>query len=235
MTALPLNDVLEAAAYALISERWQRAYMHDMRSGLQTLRNALELLARAARGPSENLTALEKSVSLAKRAMDNHEQFLAALMRQTTRHEEAAAAMNLGELVGEVLGFARIGASAKSIVFRVESIPDAPIVAQSCKCRLLLLGICTVSIDELGAGSVIDVGVRRSGSDAVVEFKSGLPCPAIRNPADLWHAAQGALIPYELILALTRQWAGAHGGRLECGQEPDLRSALRIYYPMAAQ
>jgi hypothetical protein len=235
MTALPLSDVLEAAAYALISERWHRTYVHDMRSGLQTLRNALELLGRAARTPGENLAALERSVALAKRAMDTHEHFLTALMQQTTRHDEAAAPMNLGEVVGEVLRFTRTGASAKSIAFRAESIPDALIVAQPCKCRLLLLGICTVWIEELGPGAAVDVSVRRSGPDALVEFKSELPCPAVRDPAELWRAAQNALTPYELMVSLTRQWAGSRGGRLECGPEPDLRNALRIYYPMAEQ
>jgi hypothetical protein len=233
MNALPLSDVLAAAAYALIAERWQQAYIHDMRGGLQTLRNAVELLSRAAKIPGDNPAALEKSAALAKRAMDSHEKSLTSLVHQLTPPDEAAVSMNLGELAGEVLRFLRVGASIKSIVLTPDMIPDAMIVAQPYKCRLLILGICTALIDGLDPGATIEVVVARSESDVVMEFRSALPCPVIRNPEELWHSAGSTLPSYGLMVALGSQWAGAKGGRVDCRRLAELQNSLRICYPAA--
>ena len=239
MTAVPLSDVLEAAAFALIGKRWHQAHIHDVRGEIQTLRNAIELLSRAAKVSGDNPAALEKSAALAKRAMDGHEKALAVLVRQMTPHEAANIPVNVGELVADVLRFLRVGASIKSIVFNLDSIPDALVVAQPYKCRLLILGICTVLIDELDPGAVAEIIVARSGSDVVMAFKSALPCPAVRSPEELWHSVGTSLRLYELLLALNSQWAAANGCRIECGRDAhtqqvtDAQSVLRICYPAA--
>ena len=48
MNELQAGDVLDAAVQTLINERCRRAYMHDMRGGLQAIYSSLELLARSA-------------------------------------------------------------------------------------------------------------------------------------------------------------------------------------------
>ena len=233
MNAVPLGDVLEAAAFALVSGRCRQAYLHDLRGGLQAIHASLELLARSAKIPGENPAVLEKGFALARRAMDGHEKSLTEVMHQITPRQESGISINLGELVGELLRFLTHEASNKSVTFRADVRPDVVVVAQTHRCRLLLLGLCVVTLDGLPPGAVIDVKVGRAQAHALIEFKSDLPCPAIRNPQDLWHTVQVSLSPYELLLALAWRWVDANGGRIETALESGTRNVLRIHYPMA--
>jgi len=54
MNELQAGDVLDAAVQTLINERCRRAYMHDMRGGLQAIYSSLELLARSAKHAAQN-------------------------------------------------------------------------------------------------------------------------------------------------------------------------------------
>src|SRR5580704_5238722 len=100
---LPISDVLEAAAYAVVGERCRQAHLHDARGELQTLHSTIELLARAAKTPGENAAMAEKASALAKRALANHEKSLVELLNRMTPHEASMATVNVGQLVSEVL------------------------------------------------------------------------------------------------------------------------------------
>lgn len=233
MNAVPLSDVLEAAAYALVSERCRRAYLHDMRGGLQALHNALELLARSAKTPGANPQLVEKSTALARRAMSTLEKSLTEIVQRMTPRDEPAASINVGDLVGEVLRFLGSDASSRSITFHSAAVPDLCIVAQPNKCRLLILGLCATTIDQLAPGAVLHIAVGRAACDALIEFKADIPYAAMRSPQDFWRCAPTTLAPYELLLALTRRWVSENGGRVELLSGSHLLNALQIYYPIA--
>jgi len=231
MNAVPLSDILDAAAYALVSERCRRAYLHDVRNGLHVLHNALELLARSAKTPGESPELVQKFTALARRAISNHEHALTELLQRLTPQDETPISINVGEVVRDVLRFLGNEASSKSIAFRLATAPDVCILAQPGKCRLLILGLCVLTIDELAAGAVLDISVGRSKSDALIEFNSNMPGPATFGPQDLWRSMPATLTPYELLLAITSRWAFTNGGRLELPTESLMRGALRIYFP----
>lgn len=201
MKLLPINDVLEAAAYAVVGERCRKAHLHDARGELRTLHSAIELLARAAKTPGENAALADKASALAKRALANHEKSLVELLNRMTPNDAAVAAVNLGHLVSEVLRNLRNDALSKSIDFRFEALADVSIKAQPNLCEMVILGLCAITIDDLAAGTCINVTVGRLDSDAYIEWKSDIPWPAARKPEDLWHSAPPALSPYELLLA----------------------------------
>ena len=67
MKAVSFTQVLDAAAYALIGERCQQAYIHDIRGGLQAINSAVELLARSVKSPAQNGALLEKASALGHR------------------------------------------------------------------------------------------------------------------------------------------------------------------------
>jgi len=226
MNALSLGDALDAAAYALVGERCRHAHIHDIRGELQTLQSSLELLARSARNPGENIALAEKATALARRALANHEKSLVDFVNQTTPHEEAAVAVDVRDMVNRALVILRNDAANKSITFKVESAVDLRILAQPRRSRLLILGLLAMTIDELSAGSVVNVLLSREDSQIVIEIQSDVICPAIRAPEDLWKGAAGEVPPFDLLLAVTSRWAGANGGRVD--QVP---RALRIYYP----
>jgi hypothetical protein len=232
MKSVNFTQVLDAAAYALVGERCRQAYMHDIRGGLQALNSAIELLARSAKSPVPNGALLKKASALAQRAMATHEQTLIDLVNRMAPSDEPHSTIDLGEVVQGALHFLRNDAFAKSISFRLALTPGVFISTQSDKCRLLVLGLNAMAIDALETGSVIDVRVAPASCEALLELTSAVPYSGVRDPVDFW-PGQPALPPYELMLALTSQWANANGGRIEL-DSLDLRKALRIYYPMAA-
>jgi hypothetical protein len=229
---LPLSDVLEAAAYAVVGERCRQAHLHDARGELQTLHSAIELLARAAKTPGENAAMAEKASALAKRALANHEKSLVELLNRMTPHDANMATVNVGQLVGEVLRILRNDALSKSIDFRFTAAADVSIEAQPNLCEMVILGLCAMTIDELAAGASIAVTVGRLDSQAYIEWKSDIPWPAVRRPEELWHSARASLSPYELLLAVAWRWTTTNGGRVELPADPHARGALRIYYPL---
>jgi hypothetical protein len=228
---LPISDVLEAAAYAVVGERCRQAHLHDARGELQTLHSAIELLARAAKTPGENTGLADKASALAKRALAVHEKSLVELLNRMTPHNAAVVPVNVGLLVAEVLRVLRNDALSKSINFRFEAVADVSIEAQPNLFEMVILGLCAMTIDELASGACIAVTVGRLDSHAYVEWKSNIPWPAVRRPEELWHSARAALSPYELILAVAWRWTSANGGRVELPEDPQVRDTLRIYYP----
>ena len=234
MKAISSIDLLEAAAYALVGERCRQSYLHDIRGGLQSLHSAVELLARAAVSPAENPALAEKASALARRAVQNHEKSLTELLNQLAPIEERAGTVDVGELVAVVLRFIRNDAAGKSINFRFAPSAEVLVVAQPHKFRLLILGLCSALIDAAAPGAVVDVAVARAHLDAMVEFRSSIPCPTIQNPQALWRAGEAVSSAYELLLALTQHWVSVNGGRLEPPTGAHLPNSLRIYYPLAS-
>jgi hypothetical protein len=232
ITPLPLGDVLEAAAFALVGERCRQAHIHDARGDLQALHSAIELLARAAKSPGDNALLAEKAAALARRALSNHEKALVDRLNRMTPHLAAPIVVNLGQLVSDVLRTLRNDALSKSIAFRFDAVADVSIVAQPHMCEMVILGLCAMTMDKLAAGASIDVAVGQSDSYAFIEWKSKLPWPAVRSPEELWRSAQDTLLPYELLLAVAWRWSSTQGGRVEMPAEPQLQDALRIYYPL---
>jgi hypothetical protein len=231
MNGVNFTQVLDAAAYALVTERCRQAYIHDLRGGLQALTAAIELLARSAKAP-ENSVLLEKAYAIAKRAMATHEQSLVELMQRMAPNDEPASPVNLGEVVNEALRILRNDALAKSIAFRPALSPNLFIAAQPHRCHLLILGLAAMAIDALPRSSSIDVTVVSTGSYALLEFKSALHYSRLPNPTD-FGPGRPTMPPHELLLALTSQWVGVNEGRVEL-EDGDPSNALRIYYPLAA-
>jgi hypothetical protein len=192
------------------------------------------LLVRAAMSPGENSALAEKASALARRAVQNHEKSLAELLSQLTPMKETAASVNVGELVAEVLRFTRNDAAGKSITLRIESATDVWVVAQARQFRLLVLGLVSSLIDAAAPGAALDIAVARAIPDAMIEFRSSVPCPAVLNPEDLWHSGGAMSSMHELLLALTHRWVSNNEGRLEPPAGPHLPNALRIYYPLAS-
>jgi hypothetical protein len=229
---LPISDVLEAAAYAVVGERCRQAHLHDARGELQTLHSAIELLVRAAKTPGENTALADKASAVAKRALAIHEKSLVELLNRMTPHNAAVARLNVGRLVSEALRILRNDALSKSIEFRFETLADVSIEARPNLCEMVILGLCAMNIDEVAAGACIAVSVGQMDGLAYVGWKSDIPWPALRKPEDLWHSAQATLSPYELLLAVAWHWTSTNGGRVELPANPQVRDAMRIYYPI---
>lgn len=234
MKTISPQDMLDAAAYGLISARCRQAYLHDMRGELQTLHSAVDLMVRASRGAPGNADVAEKASSLAKRTMANYENSIVKLVDQMAPQFEARRAVDVAELVASVERLVRNDAARKAVRIALHSTPPLTVVAETNKFRLYLVGLITATLDGLAAGSVIDITVHRSGGDALIEVASDMPRTLILDPDSLWQNSQPQLAPYALFLMLAKQWVIANGGQLELAGGNPLPNVLRILYPAAA-
>ncbi len=233
MKAIGPIDMLEAAAYALVSERCRASYIHDIRGGLQGLYGGVELLARAAKS-TDNPGLADKAAGLARSALAKHEKSLVDLVDKLTPRPESAARVDIGGLLADILQFIRNDVANKAITFRLEAARDLPVLAEAHKIRLLLLGLSITLTDGLAAGTVVDVKVTRSDQFALIQYASVVPCPVIPTVDEIWGSTDPVSSARELLLSVTQYWASANGGRLEVSVEAAGASAVRLYYPALA-
>jgi signal transduction histidine kinase len=234
MNTWQVEDVLDAAVQTLINERCRRAYMHDMRGGLQAIYTSFEALARSAKHGAQNAALIDNASSIAKRAMAHHEQALVEIVNQVTGPEDAPAVVNLESLVKQAQQFLRNEALCKGITLGLSGEHDVLVFSKRNKLRSLILGLLALGIDELTAGAELQVELSRVDGYALLELRSELTYNAIREAEDLLCRKPAGLGPQELVLGFARRWIVANGGRVEIHSPGGAQAALRIYYPLAA-
>jgi hypothetical protein len=235
MNTWQAGDVLDAAVQTLINERCHRAYIHDMRGGLQAVYSSLEVLARSAKHGTPNTVLIENASSIAKRAMANHEQALVDIVNQVTGPDEVPTVVNLASLVNQAQQFLRNDALSKGIRLGLSGCEDVQVFSQRNKLRSLILGLLALGIDGLPTGADLRVELRRADGYALLELRSDLTYNDIREAEDLLCHEPFDLRPQELVLGFARRWIMANGGRVEIHSPVGAQqTGLRIYYPLAA-
>jgi hypothetical protein len=227
------SDVLDAAVQTLINERCRQAYVHDMRGGLQAISSSFELLARSAKLGAAS-AVLESASSMAKRAMEHHEQALIEIVNQVTGPADPPGITNLANLVKQAQLFLRNDALSKGVTLAISGAEDALVLSSRNKLRSLILGLLALTIDGLPAGAELQVELSRVDSYVLLELRSALTYSAIREVQDLLCREPAHLRPQELVLGFARHWIMANGGRVEIHAPVGGQSGLRIYYPPAA-
>jgi hypothetical protein len=235
MNTWQAGDVLDAAVQTLINERCHRAYIHDMRGGLQAVYSSLEVLARSAKNGTPNTVLIETASSIAKRAMANHEQALVDIVNQVTGPDDVPTVVNLASLVKQAQQFLRNDALSKGIRVGLYGCEDVLVFSQRNKLRSLILGLLALGIDGLPTGAELRVELRRADGYALLELRSDLTYHDIREAEDLLCHEPVDLSPQELVLGFARRWITANGGRVEIHSPVGTQqTGLRIYYPLAA-
>jgi hypothetical protein len=229
------GDVLDAAVQTLINERCHRAYIHDMRGGLQAVYSSLEVLARSAKHGTPNTVLIDNASSIAKRAMANHEQALVDIVNQVTGPDDAPAVVNLATLVKQAQQFLRNDALSKGIKLSLSGSEDLLVFSQRNKLRSLILGLFALGIDGLPTGADLQVELSPVDGCALLELRSALTYDDIREAEDLLCHEPVDLRPQEMVLGFARRWITANGGRVEIHSPAGgQHTGLRIYYPLAA-
>jgi hypothetical protein len=235
MNTWQAGDVLDAAVQTLINERCHRAYIHDMRGGLQAVYSSLEVLARSAKHGTPNTVLIENASTIAKRAMANHEQALVDIVNQVTGPDDVPTVVNLASLVKQAQQFLRNDALSKGIRLGLSGCEDVLVFSQRNKLRSLILGLLALGIDGLPTGAELRVELRRADGYALLELRSDLTYNDIREAEDLLCHEPVDLCPQELVLGFARRWIMANGGRVEIHSPVGTQqTGLRIYYPLAA-
>lgn len=228
------EDVLDAAVQTLINERCRRAYIHDMRGGLQAVYSSVEVLSRSAKRDAANTALIDNATSMAKRAMASHEQALLAIVNQVTGHDDAPIVLNLASEVRQAQHFLRNDALSKGIKLGLSGCEDVMLLSQRNRLRSLLLGLLALGIDGSPAGAELHVELCRVDGYALLELRSDLAYDAIREGGDLLCHEPANLRPQDLVVEFARRWIMASGGRVEIRSPASGQSGLRIYHPLAA-
>jgi hypothetical protein len=236
MNTWQAGDVLDAAVQTLINERCHRAYIHDMRGGLQAVYSSLEVLARSAKEGAPNTSLIENASSIAKRAMANHEQALVDIVNQVTGPDDAPTVVNLANLVKQAQQFLRNDALSRGIKLSLSGDADVLVFSQRNKLRSLILGLLALGIDGLPKEAELQVELQRVDGYALLELRSDLTYNDIREAEDLLCHEPVDLCPQELVLGFAQRWITANGGRVEIHSPGGAqKTALRIYHPLAAE
>lgn len=212
------DSVTGAAARALITERCQRAYLHDIRGGLQALSGALELLGRLAQGGDVDRAMADRAIGVAKRALAHHERAMLSLVREITAAPESEEQVDLRALVEEVLTFLRNDFASRQVAAHFAHRAEISIELVRNQIRVVLLGLLTRCIDALPAGAELAIGLERRDGSAVLTLRSSGIESAFREP--------------EPVLEMMRAWASSRGGHLDSGPEPGM---LELHLPLQPQ
>lgn len=224
------DHLLDAAVTTAVNARCRRAYLHDLRGGLQAISGAFELLARLARTGKSDPVLVDRASAIARSALANHERAIVEMLNQVVPDEEPLGTVDFGELIDETLQFLRNDIACKQIRLSVDRCDTLEVLAQRHELRLLLLGLLTLRIDECPPGAELIVRVVRAENLAVVASISVVePQPGSSHIEQ----SREPIYPGQVVLEWASKWLSRHGGRMEpMRADHSARGESRIYYPL---
>jgi signal transduction histidine kinase len=211
------NEELEdAALQMMVSRRCRRAYVHDIRGGLQAINSALELLSRSMVSAGDKQALMQKALEFARRAVAGHEKCMDRLMEQLIPYDEVPGRVNLGSWIRELLQFLQNDAASKEIRFDFSAEEDVTVSVHEAKLRLVMLGLITGALDNLPPGKVLRVGLHKSEGHAVIAVP----------------AAFGAPDTIDLVQSAARRVAARQGGRTFIDGASSPGATMNIFLPL---
>jgi C4-dicarboxylate-specific signal transduction histidine kinase len=235
-----LAEIRELTLQAVLSEKYRQAYLHDLRGGLQAIRNSLELLARTLKTAAEP-AVVEKASEFAKRALAGHERAIEQTVDHMILRDEPAAPVDLAALLRELLGFLQNEITARGMPVNFPDSGSMTVHAQRGRLRLVLLGLLTTAIDLVPKLTSLDLRLGREANDVVLELPGGNAYDRVddkRNDAE-WGAAgvRDASEPFDqrrLTWSVSKQFVEANGGSLAVRADGPAAGILRLGYPLWA-
>lgn len=152
-------ELQELALRAIVARRCQRAYLHDLRGGLQAISSSVELLTRVANTTPLNSDLLAKSTTFFKRASVEHERTLGRSLDDICGSSEERAILELCGLLGEVVRFLQNDALSKDVRFDLSVDEAVSVLAKRSNVRLVVLSLLTQGMDQSAPGTTIAVRV----------------------------------------------------------------------------
>jgi len=164
------DTVLEAALHAHVMRRCERAYLHELRDGLQGVAVSVDAMSRVIAGKAPAALSGDKVVQIARRALQSHEQALEQVVRELAMSRDVVR-VDVSELLHQIAKLLRNDAAVREITINVSTDDQVPIDTVAGGLKLLLLSIVTHAIDTLQGG---EIGVSVNRDDEVVAIRFAL-------------------------------------------------------------
>jgi signal transduction histidine kinase len=204
---------------------------HQLRNGVTGARLAVQLHARACDGQADG-----EALDVALRQLDlveaNLKRFLDLGRTEALRREPC----DLRKLIDDVVSLLQPQCRHAHTELRWEPPEDCvTLLGDAVQLGHLLLNIVSNAVEAAGTGGSVEIGLRLSGNgdrpEAVVEVTDSGPGPPADIAAKLFQPfVTGKREGVGLGLAVARQVAEAHGGRVDWSRQAD-RTCFRIELP----
>jgi signal transduction histidine kinase len=214
-----MDSVFEAALHGFMMQRCERAYIHELRDGLQGISVSIDALSRLAEGKAPSSVSSERVVSLAKRALQTHDQGIGAVVKQLVLQRDERSAVELNSLLRQIATLLRNDAAAREVSIRVEC-GTLHALARESRLRLVVLCLAVNAIDALHGGELTVSSIAAdSGDSSGVMIRFSLPIEKIAHN-DAWIATfDGTTENEPWMLHAIKQIIHADGGVLSAGRE----------------
>lgn len=158
----------ELALRNVVAHRCRRAYLHEIRGGIQPIASSFELLHRAANAAPFNQALAAKASEFFRRAVDTHERVVEETLGDICGDVVQRAPVDLENFTAQALRFLQNDAAARQV--SLQPAVTEPVVVQTSgpDLRLLLFALLTHAIDHAAPGESIRVSVERLPRAAVV-------------------------------------------------------------------
>lgn len=145
--------LLEAALHAIVMRRCERAYLHELRDGLQGVAVSVDAMSRVIAGKAPASLSGDKVAQIAKRALHSHEQELERVVRELamTRDERR---VEVSEMLRRLAKLLRNDAAVRQIAINVDMGDQLQIETDAGRLRLVLLSVAAYSIDTMPGGAI---------------------------------------------------------------------------------
>lgn len=193
-------ELQEFALRTIVARRCQRAYLHDLRGGLQAMTTSFELLTRVATTSPFKPELFAKSTQYFKRAGDAHERLLEKSLEDICGFSDESASVDLHTIAADVGKFLQNDALARDIRLTMSGATAVPVAANRANLRLILLSMLTQGIDQSVSGSTLTLCVQESPRPGIdVGGITGEPQRGLAN----------------LLLPVARRWLARDGATIE--------------------
>jgi len=226
-----LDQVLRLTLQGMLAEQFRATHLHDMRGGLQAIRNSLELMTRASKASGDGTAAVDRATELAKRALAGHERTLETVLDHLVLIDEEPTSVDVAALLAEVLAFLQNAIVSKGLSPAVPQTGRIRAIGEPRKLRLCMLALISNAIDYLPAGSALNVGLYSDTEEFFLEIPGGQLYETV-NLSDEATSLPGTIEQRELSLRVCRQIVSAQGGRIVFRSDESTDGILQICHPV---
>jgi hypothetical protein len=164
------ETIAEAALHAFVAQRCQRAYVHELRNGLQGIYASTDVLIRMAEGKAPANMATDKVKEVARKSLQSHEQGINVAIRQLTLQDDEPTAIGISTALRELCAFLGNDAAAHDVIVNMTAEESLRVRARPSKLRLALLATMVRAIDSMRGGGELNVTARVQAGQIDIDF-----------------------------------------------------------------